>query len=44
MDRGRTWHLATALVATGAVLFQLVLVWQGDAVLDDVDRRRWGSG
>ncbi|WP_310528828.1 Pr6Pr family membrane protein [Nocardioides sp.] len=37
MNRGRAWHLATALVATGAVLFQLVLVWQGNAVLDDVE-------
>lgn len=37
MDRGRGWHLVTALVATGAVLFQLVLVWQGNAVLDDVE-------
>ncbi|WP_457208267.1 Pr6Pr family membrane protein [Nocardioides sp. P5_C9_2] len=37
MDRARGWHLVTALVATAAVLFQLVLVWQGNAVLDDVD-------
>ena len=37
MDRARGWHLATALVATFAVLFQLALVWQGNAVLDDVD-------
>ena len=37
MGRGRAWHLATALVATFAVLFQLVLVWQGNAVLDEVD-------
>ncbi|KRF34852.1 Pr6Pr family membrane protein [Nocardioides sp. Soil805] len=37
MDRGRGWHLVTAVVATGAVLFQLVLVWHGNAVLDDVE-------
>jgi hypothetical protein len=37
MGRGRAWHLATALVATFAVVFQLVLVWQGNAVLDEVD-------
>jgi hypothetical protein len=37
MDRARGWHLVTAVCATGAVLFQLVLVWQGGAVLDDVD-------
>jgi hypothetical protein len=37
MDRARGWHLATALAATFAVLFQLALVWQGNAVLDDVD-------
>ncbi len=37
MDRGRAWHLVTALAATFAVVFQLVLVWQGNAVLDDVE-------
>ncbi len=37
MNRGRSWHLATALLASFAVVFQLVLVWQGNAVLDDVD-------
>ena len=37
MSRGRVWHLATAAVATFAVVFQLVLVWQGHAVLDETD-------
>ncbi|MFB9312159.1 Pr6Pr family membrane protein [Nocardioides plantarum] len=31
----RRWHLVTAVVASGAVLFQLVLVVQGGAVLDE---------
>jgi hypothetical protein len=37
MSRGRVWHLATAALATFAVVFQLVLVWQGHAVLDETD-------
>jgi hypothetical protein len=37
MSRGRVWHLATAALATFAVGFQLVLVWQGHAVLDETD-------
>ena len=37
LTRARGWHLATAVVATVAVLLQLVLVWQGNAVLDDVE-------
>ena len=37
MSRSRTWHLVTAVLASFAVVFQLVLVWQGNAVLDDVN-------
>jgi hypothetical protein len=37
MGLGRAWHLATALVVTFAVVVHLVLVWQGNAVLDEVD-------
>ncbi len=37
MDRARAWHLLTFLVTAFAVVFQLVLVWQGHAVLDEVD-------
>lgn len=37
MPRDRAWHLATAVLASFAVMFQLILVWQGNAVLDDVD-------
>ncbi len=37
MTRARAWHLLTALVATGAVLFQLVLVVRGGVVLDEQD-------
>ncbi len=33
----RRWHLLTALVAAGAVVFQLVLVVQGSGVLVDTD-------
>lgn len=37
-DRGRrAAHLVTGLVAGGAVVLQFVLVWQGSAVLDEVD-------
>jgi len=36
--RGRAWHLFTGLVALFAVVFQLVLVWQGHAVLDEHNR------
>lgn len=35
--RARGWHLLTAVVAAGAVLFQLVLVVQGSAVLVETD-------
>lgn len=34
---GRQFHLATALLATFAVVFQLILVWQGHNVLDTVN-------
>ena len=37
MDRARSWHLATAGVATFAVLLQLVLVIRGGLVLDETD-------
>lgn len=37
MPRGRAWHLGVALLASFAVLFQLVLVWQGHGVLDETD-------
>jgi hypothetical protein len=33
----RAWHLLTALVAGFAVVLQLVLVWQGHAVLDETN-------
>jgi hypothetical protein len=33
----RAWHLLTALVAGFAVILQLVLVWEGHAVLDETD-------
>ena len=33
----RAWHLLTAVVATGAVAFQLILVVQGGTVLDESD-------
>lgn len=35
MARDRAWHLATALVATSALVLQLVLIWQGSTVLDE---------
>lgn len=35
--RARAWHLLTGVVAFFAVVFQLVLIWQGHAVLDDVN-------
>jgi hypothetical protein len=31
----RAWHLLTALVTGFALVLQLVLVWQGHAVLDE---------
>ncbi len=37
MNRGRTFHLLTCVVAAFAVVLQLVLVWQGHRVLDDVN-------
>lgn len=37
MTPGKAWHFATAVLASFAVVFQLVLVWQGNAVLDDVN-------
>ncbi len=33
----RAWHFLTAVVTGFTVVLQLVLVWQGHAVLDDVD-------
>jgi len=33
----RAWHLFTALVAGFAVVLQLVLVWEGHAVLDETN-------
>lgn len=38
MGRARAWHVLTFLVAAVAVVFQLVLVWQGHNVLDEVNR------
>jgi hypothetical protein len=35
--QARAWHLITAVVAAGAVLLQLVLVVQGNAILDETD-------
>lgn len=35
MTWARRWHLLTAVVATGALLLQLVLIWQGNVVLDE---------
>ncbi len=37
MRPDRAWNLITGVVAAFAVVFQLVLVWQGHAVLDEVD-------
>lgn len=37
MTAARRFHLLTALVATGAVVLQFVLVWQGHRVLDETD-------
>ncbi|MEO5664333.1 MAG: Pr6Pr family membrane protein [Nocardioides sp.] len=36
MTTARWWHLLTALVATFALVLQLVLVWQGHLILDEV--------
>jgi len=38
MGRARAWHLLTFLVATFALVFQLVLVWRWHAVLDETNR------
>ncbi len=38
MGRARAWHLLTFVVATFAVVLQLVLVWQGHNVLDETNR------
>lgn len=35
--RARVWHLLTAVVAGSAVVLQLVLVVQGNAILDETD-------
>ena len=35
MNRARLWHALTALIAVVAVVFQLVLVIQGNAILDE---------
>lgn len=35
MTWGRRWHLLTAVVATLALVLQLVLIWQGNVVLDE---------
>ncbi|HET7689851.1 MAG TPA: Pr6Pr family membrane protein [Nocardioidaceae bacterium] len=43
MGRARAWHLLTFLVAAFAVVFQLVLVWQGHAVLDETNRPDLGT-
>jgi len=37
MSRGRAWHLGLAVLASAAVIFQLVLVWQGGRVLDETN-------
>lgn len=36
MTTARWWHLLTAVVATFALVLQLVLVWQGHLILDEV--------
>lgn len=38
MTRARLFHLFTFLVATGALVLQAVLVWQGHSVLDESQR------
>lgn len=43
MTRARWFHLATFLVAAFAVVLQLVLVWQGNRVLDETARPDLGT-
>lgn len=38
MQRARAWHTATAVVAIGALVLQLVLVFQGGRVLDETQQ------
>ena len=40
----RAWHALTAIVAIGALVFQLVLVIQGGRVLDETEPARWSTG
>lgn len=37
MTAARWWHLLTAVVATLALVLQLVLVWQGNSILETED-------
>lgn len=37
MTASRGWHLLTAVVAGSAVVLQFVLVWQGNAILDETN-------
>jgi hypothetical protein len=41
--RARGWHLLTGVVAGFAVVFQLVLVWQGHGVLDEANPPTLGT-
>jgi hypothetical protein len=41
--KARAWHLLTGVVATFAVVLQLVLVWRGHAVLDETNPPSLGT-
>ena len=43
MTPSRAWHLLTAVVTGFAIVLQLVLVWQGHAVLDETDPPSLGT-
>ncbi|PUA79856.1 Pr6Pr family membrane protein [Nocardioides currus] len=43
MTRGRWWHMVTALVATSALVLQVVLVWRGANVLNETDPPELGE-
>jgi len=43
VDRARAWQFLTGVLATIAVVFQLYLVWQGHAVLDETNRPSLGT-
>jgi len=42
-DRTRVWQFLTGVLAAVAVVFQLYLVWQGHAVLDETNRPSLGT-